>query len=158
MAVKQSLEGDLRTILRDAQTDENIDLTRLQFIEHGKGGDPGFPDCLVSVTHHGPRMIGVELKRGKSVVGELRPTQRLWHKSMLMAGHVTFGLTLVTREKKRRTIDLFQLLLASDGTSARRKLAEDLIFCVDEEQFSLRKMLGLIEDRVIDAYEPRNGD
>lgn len=63
----------------------------ISFIEPGLGADTGLPDCLLLVGRH---WEPVELKRGPSVVKELRPSQRRWHRASLANGAQTYGLTL----------------------------------------------------------------
>lgn len=57
----------------------------------GAGADVGVSDCLITVRG---QMRPVELKRGDSVVKELRPSQRRWHRLNLHSGLQTYGLTL----------------------------------------------------------------
>lgn len=68
----------------------------VSFIEPAVGSDTGLPDTLFLLRG---RLVPIELKRGESVVRELRPSQRSCHRSTLHAGGQTYGLTV--REDKQ---------------------------------------------------------
>jgi len=83
--LKESL---LRNALRDPI---RFPVGRISFIEPANGSDVGLPDCLIAVSD---QLKPLELKRGMSVVKELRPTQRLWHRTSISFGVKSYGLTL----------------------------------------------------------------
>lgn len=66
---------------------------RVMFIEPGMGSDVGLPDTMMN-SDLDSKLIPVELKRGRSVVSELRPSQRIWHRQQLYHGNRTYGLLL----------------------------------------------------------------
>lgn len=66
---------------------------RVTFIEPGMGSDIGLPDTLFNSNVDG-KLVPIELKRGKSVIAELRPSQRIWHRQQLFHGNQTYGLLL----------------------------------------------------------------
>ena len=81
-------ENQLRGAIRSWPEHED---GKISFIEPGLGSDTGIADCLFIVGAH---WVPVELKRGPSVVKELRPSQRAWHRASLHHGAQTFGLSL----------------------------------------------------------------
>lgn len=85
--VKESL---IRQVIRTWPEYED---GRVCFIEPGLGSDTGLSDTMFNSDLDG-RLIPVELKRGKSVVSELRPSQRIWHRQQLHWGNRTYGLVL----------------------------------------------------------------
>lgn len=108
MANKPLKESLLRNALRDPS---RFPEGRISFIEPAKGADVGLPDCLVATEDC---WVPLELKRGKSIIKELRPTQRLWHRSSISFGIKTYGLTLCSDY----SVLLFELKLHPGGFSA----------------------------------------
>lgn len=82
-------ESELRRHIRSwPQHEQGL----ISFIEPGLGADTGFPDTTFLI---GAYQVPIELKRGRSVVKELRPSQRAWHRATLHAGGITYGITLL---------------------------------------------------------------
>lgn len=84
-------ESELRKILRDHG---RFPIGSVSFCEYGLGGDPGLPDSWIDGG--AGHWLPLELKRGPSVAKELRPSQRLWHRTSIERGIRTFGATLTT--------------------------------------------------------------
>lgn len=82
------IESHLRSILRD---DLRFPSNRITFTEFAKGGSSGVVDCWFA---HGGRWNPLELKLGSSVVKNLRPTQRRWHRDSLELGIPTYGASI----------------------------------------------------------------
>ena len=96
------LESELRRTMRGwPEYDQGL----ISFIEPARGSDVGISDCLFTTSLG---LVPVELKRGPSVVRELRPAQRAWHRCQLHAGINTYGLTIL----RNRTVVLFRLALS----------------------------------------------
>jgi hypothetical protein len=108
-----ALEGDLRKLLRDLK---RFPSGAISFCEFGKGGDPGLPDSFLAGARH---WIPLELKRGKSVVRNLRPSQRKWHRDSLERDIPTYGATIIGEAPHR--ILIMRLLLING------ELSEELI-------------------------------
>lgn len=81
-------ESQLRGLIKNWP---EYDAGLVSFVEPGLGADTGVADCLFLID---AQLTPVELKRGLSVVKELRPSQRAWHRALLHAGARTYGLTL----------------------------------------------------------------
>lgn len=126
---KTVLEGDLRKLLRD---DARFPSGTVTFCEWAPGGDPGMPDSWVAC--HG-RWEPLELKRGSSVVKELRPAQRLWHRTSLKLGIPTHGLTI---EHTGGRVLVFRLILNE------RVLEEVLLEEVDSNSLQLDVLTQII--------------
>ena len=123
------LEADLRFILRD---ESRFPFGTVSFCEFARGGDPGFPDSMIAGPRH---WIPTELKRGGSVVKNLRPTQRRWHRTSLELGIPTYGMSISLNGKQ---VLVFSLGLDSGG------LNEYLIEAIEPEELELRRFLSAI--------------
>lgn len=110
-----ALEKDLRRVLQDP---DRFPIGSVSFVEPGLGATHGLPDTFVLVTG---RFTPLELKRGLSVVKELRPTQRLWHKSIIIRGASSFGAAIA----KDGSVRFFQLFMW--GRSISSGLGEEQI-------------------------------
>jgi hypothetical protein len=71
----------------------------------------------------GGLFIPIELKRGKSVVAHLRPSQKSWHKLSLSLGGRTYGATLVADPEGDQVI-LFELKLPGGSLSGKLEEVE----------------------------------
>ena len=99
---QQVLESELRKTIRGwPEYDQGL----ISFVEPARGSDVGLADCLFTTSIG---LVPMELKRGPSVVRELRPAQRAWHRCQLHAGVNTYGLTIL----RNRAVVLFQLALS----------------------------------------------
>lgn len=85
---RKVLESELRSRMRDAKFFPEGVVT---FIEPGTGADSGVSDTLVIIDGV---LVPVELKRGRSVLSGLRPSQRAWHRTQAHLGVKTYGATL----------------------------------------------------------------
>ena len=110
-----ALEKDLRRVLQDP---DRFPLGSVSFVEPGLGATHGLPDTFVLVAG---RFTPLELKRGRSVVKELRPTQKLWHKSIIMRGAKSFGAAIA----KDGSVRFFELFMR--GVSISCDLEEEQI-------------------------------
>lgn len=90
------------------------------------------PDSWVAC--HG-RWEPMELKRGPSVVNELRPAQRLWHRTSLKLGIPTHGATI---EHSGGRVLIFRLTLTG------RVLGEVLLDAVDSNSLQLDVLTRII--------------
>lgn len=106
----------------------------VSFSEPGLGSDFGLPDAWVA---NAPAWTPVELKRGPSVVKELRPTQRLWHRNSLSLGIQTYGMTL----RSDGTVALVALRLSGGFMS---ELLEDALGEVDLPSLDLPWIINKI--------------
>jgi len=124
------------SLLRNALRDVNrFPEGRIGFIEPANGSDVGLPDCLVAI---GDRWKPLELKRGNSVIKELRPTQRLWHRTSLSFGIRTHGLVL----RSDYSVILFEIKLSGGFSS---ELSEAIV-CEFELDFIDYAVLSLAMD------------
>ena len=117
-----ALERDLRKILRDQK---KFPPGSVSFIEPARGSDFGLPDTMVLI---GGLFIPIELKRGPSVVKELRPSQKVWHKLSISMGGRTYGATL-----DGSSVKLYEIRLP--GGSLSNKLEEQLLWVAVEDEF-----------------------
>jgi hypothetical protein len=101
--VKKLLESHLRRQLRE---DKRFADGTVTLLEPGKGSDTGLPDSFFAVNGH---WEPIELKRGHSVISELRPSQKRWHRNSLYHGIQTYGLLL------RRDESVLMVALALSG-------------------------------------------
>ena len=113
---QQVLESELRRTIRGWPEYEK---GLISFIEPSRGSDVGIADCLLTTSIG---LVPIELKRGPSVVRELRPAQRAWHRCQLHAGVNTYGLTIL----RNRAVALFQLALSGGIMS---DITETLVGC-----------------------------
>ena len=133
-----ALEKDLRKVMRDL---ERFPLGSVSFVEPARGSDVGLPDTFVVIKRH---HTALELKRGKSVVRELRPSQRLWHKTAILMGVRTYGATLTAEGE----VLLVTLLLPGGKLSS--ELTEMIMSSVSLDQFTYKwlcEALGLTRFR-----------
>lgn len=112
------LERDLRALLRD---ERRFPFGTVTFTEFAKGGDAGAPDSWIAALSHAQP---VELKRGKSALKGLRPSQKQWHLSCAVYGVRTYGLAIDTTG----AIRLFRMC-------PRGVLGEDLMAITDVNGF-----------------------
>jgi hypothetical protein len=118
-----ALEKDLRKVMRDL---ERFPLGSVSFVEPARGSDVGLPDTFVVVDGH---HTALELKRGNSVVRELRPTQRLWHKTAILIGAKTYGATL----RSSGAVSIVRILLP--GGHIGSELTEEPIVSLPIERY-----------------------
>lgn len=85
---RKVMESELRRRMRDAAFFPEGLAT---FIEPGQGADSGVSDTLVAIEGI---LVPIELKRGRSVLSGLRPSQRAWHRTQASNGVRTYGATL----------------------------------------------------------------
>lgn len=135
MGKRPVLESKLRKMMREPQRFKG---GAVSFVEWAQGGDAGIPDTLI---HMGNHLVPLELKRGESVVKELRPAQRLWHRTALTMGTPTYGATIV---KDAAWSGGFRIKIYSIGLR-ERTLIEVLLetisydaFCFDTLRSALR--------------------
>lgn len=119
-----ALEKDLRKVMRDP---ERFPLGSVSFVEPARGSDVGLPDTFVVINRH---HVALELKRGKSVVRELRPSQRLWHKSAILMGVKTYGATLTAEG------DVLLVAIQLPGGTLSSELTEVTVSSVSLDQFT----------------------
>lgn len=136
MGKRPVLESKLRKMMRDP---ERFQDGAVSFVEWARGGDAGMPDTFI---HKGDRLVPLELKRGESVVKELRPAQRLWHRTALTMGTPTYGATIVEDDAWSGG---FRILIYSIELRWGRTLVEVLLetisydaFCLDTLRSALR--------------------
>ena len=86
------LEGHLRSLFLKG---DRFPPGSTFLVEPGRGSDTGIPDVWVVADHH---YRPIELKRGSSPLGELRPNQIRWHKLALLRGVRTYLGTIVEPE------------------------------------------------------------
>lgn len=113
------LERDLRALLRD---ESRFPFGTVTFTEFAMGGDAGAPDSWIAALSHAQP---VELKRGKSALKGLRPSQKQWHLSCAVYGVRTYGLAIDTTG----TIRLFRMC-------PRGVLDEELLVLTDVDGFN----------------------
>ena len=104
-------------------------------MEPGRGADSGLPDTFVLAFG---RFIPIELKRGRSVVKELRPSQRMWHKSSILLRAATFGATI-----HDGVVDVFQLILLEHSLAG--KLDELLLATIRADSFSYSYLVDALK-------------
>lgn len=93
----------------------------VSFVEPGLGADTGLPDTFVLING---LFVPLELKRGQSVVKELRPSQRLWHRTSIMRGARTYGAAIGSDNLVR----LYEMIGSSGSLSG--PLSEKLLSSV----------------------------
>lgn len=124
-------ESELRKAIRRWQ---EYEAGLVSFIEPAVGADTGLPDTLFLVRG---QLVGVELKRGESVVRELRPSQRAWHRGTLHNGGQTYGLTL----RNDGQVLMVALQLSGGETS---ELTERKIMRCSQQEFSFEAVASTI--------------
>lgn len=127
-------ESQLRKMIRSWPEHEQ---GMVSFVEPAVGADTGLPDTLFLLKGH---LVGIELKRGESVVKELRPSQRRWHRSTLHNGGQTYGLTL-------RNDDNVLLVAIHLSGGVMSDLLERKIMRCSQAEFSFETV-----SRAINAY------
>lgn len=121
-------ESELRQILRD---ESRFDPLAVSFCEFGLGGDPGLPDTWFAFNN---RWNAFELKRGKGVAKQLRPSQIRWHKGSLRFGIRTFGMTI---SADAQMVDVIEIIRPG------RSLADNLLAKVPASELNYSIIIEL---------------
>ncbi len=106
----------------------------VSFVEPSIGSDVGISDCLFTIKS---KLVPVELKRGRSVLRELRPSQRMWHRTQLHNGIKTYGLLLLRDD----SVELYRLSLSGGFAS---DFIETLLLETDLESMSFKRIASCI--------------
>ena len=132
------LESDLRRLTRD---ERRFPPGTVSFFEPGVGSDFGLPDCFFAGLFPGMfrHWVPCELKRGPSVLKELRPSQRLWHRNSLHLGIPTYGASISLDEDR---ISIFKLSLI--GKKISGDLIETKIGDLGQGEYNLHNVLEII--------------